>query len=350
MNVLDLFSGCGGLSLGFKRAGFHIYGAIDFDKDSIETHTKNFKNSFSVCGDIKNITNSKIQSLIKDKIDVVIGGPPCQGFSNANRWQDLKQDPRNNLFYEFLRFVEVTQPDVVLIENVRQILSINNGYTKNKIYEFLEKLNYFVFSEVFNASNFEVPQNRYRAFIIATKRKKFNRLEIPKKKGTNVIDAIGELYKFEKSLKQIYKFDRLPNSPYRKYLRAKNNSIHNHYLIYPAKTTIEKIKFVKQGENWKSIPQHLFPNNRNNRHSSAFKRLNERDVSVTIDTGNSHSNYFHPLYHRLPTPRESARLQSFPDEFIFHGSRTSQYRQIGNAVPPLLAKNIANFLKKKYFR
>jgi DNA (cytosine-5)-methyltransferase 1 len=102
---------------------------------------------------------------------------------------------------------------------------------------------------------------------------------------------------------------------------------------------------VPQGGNWQDIPEELFDNVRNNRHSSAFKRLNEKDQSVTIDTGNAHSNYYHPKYNRIPTVRESARIQSFPDDFIFKGSRTSQYRQIGNAVPPLLAKAVADLLK-----
>ena len=120
----------------------------------------------------------------------------------------------------------------------------------------------------------------------------------------------------------------------------------NHEIVYPAKSTIDKIKYVKQGDNWQSIPVHLFKNNRNNRHSSAFKRLSENDFSVTIDTGNAHSNYFHPIFNRIPTPREAARIQSFKDNFYFTGSRTSQYRQIGNAVPPLLAKEIAHTFKK----
>ena len=136
------------------------------------------------------------------------------------------------------------------------------------------------------------------------------------------------------------------NNDYVRYLRKKNSKVLNHDIVYPAKSTIEKIKYVKQGENWQSIPKKLFKNNRNNRHSSAFKRLKEDDFSVTIDTGNAHSNYFHPIYHRIPTPREAARLQSFKDDFEFVGTRTSQYRQIGNAVPPLLSKEIAKNFKK----
>ena len=133
---------------------------------------------------------------------------------------------------------------------------------------------------------------------------------------------------------------------YLKYLRKENQKIYNHETKYPAKLTQERISHVPQGGNWADIPTELFPNNRNNRHSSAFKRLDEEACSVTIDTGNAHSNYFHPLYNRIPTVREAARIQSFKDDFILEGSRTSQYRQVGNAVPPLLAKVVAEELLK----
>lgn len=141
----------------------------------------------------------------------------------------------------------------------------------------------------------------------------------------------------------------LPNTPktkYQKYLRNKNNIIYNHDVRYPAEKVQHRISFVPQGGNWKNVPAELWPSDRKNRHSSAYKRLKEDDVSVTIDTGNNHSNYFHPKYNRIPTVREAARLQSFPDDFIFLGNRSDQYRQVGNAVPPLLAKSIAEAIKE----
>ena len=128
-------------------------------------------------------------------------------------------------------------------------------------------------------------------------------------------------------------------------MRKENQVIYNHEIKYPAQLTQDRISYVPQGGNWADIPTELFPNNRTNRHSSAFKRLDEQACSVTIDTGNAHSNYFHPLFNRIPTVREAARIQSFKDSFILEGSRTSQYRQIGNAVPPKFAEILGNHIK-----
>ena len=137
-----------------------------------------------------------------------------------------------------------------------------------------------------------------------------------------------------------------PVTAYQKYLRRVDNLIYNHDNRYPAEIVQQRISFVPQGGNWQQVPVELWPSDRNNRHSSAYKRLDEKQPSVTIDTGNSHSNYFHPLFNRIPTVREAARLQSFPDEFVFVGNRSEQYRQVGNAVPPLLAKAIAMRIKE----
>ena len=344
IKVLDLFSGCGGLSLGFKMAGFEISGAIDNDADSIQTFKKNFKKSKSLIKDINKINKKEIKKNFNN-IDVIIGGPPCQGFSNANRWQKEYNDPRNLLFLKFIEFVKIIKPKMLLIENVSGILSRSKGQIINNIKEILNENGYKVDYKLLNASEFGVPQIRKRVFIVGNRLSSIDFFEnLKKRKKVTVKDAISELYALEE--KDEKKLNGKLDNNYIKYLRKKNSKVLNHDIVYPAISTIEKIKHVKQGENWQSIPVKLFKNNRNNRHSSAFKRLKEDDFSVTIDTGNAHSNYFHPIYHRIPTPREAARIQSFTDNFEFIGSRTSQYRQIGNAVPPLLSKEIAKIFKK----
>jgi DNA (cytosine-5)-methyltransferase 1 len=350
MNVLDLFSGCGGISLGFKLAGFNISGGIDINPESIKTFKKNFPKSKAICESLLEYSDERIiKDFSKEKIDVIVGGPPCQGFSSANRWQKENEDPRNKLFFEYLRFVELLKPKAVVIENVRGILSRDNGYAKERIENLLQNLGYTVNCKVLNASDYGVPQNRLRAFFIAIRndyKKTFDFELLVKKPKVNVKDAIGELYDLDKKFKE--KLTSKPKNKYLKYLRQENQPLFNHDIIYPAKLTQDRISHVPQGGNWQDIPEELFSNKRNNRHSSAFKRLDEKACSVTIDTGNAHSNYFHPLYNRIPTVREAARLQSFKDDFVFEGSRTSQYRQVGNAVPPLLAKTVADELLK-YF-
>lgn len=349
MKVIDLFCGCGGLSKGFEKAGFEIVGGVDFNPDAIKTFNKNFKNAKGICCDLSEMTVERIKETFGDlkDIDVIIGGPPCQGFSSANR-NKKDDDPRNKLFFEFVKFVDMAQPKAIVIENVRGIITENDGYAKKQIYKIFEKRGYKVTNEILDASDYGVPQKRIRNFFVMTKDKEFdfNKMQKVEEKIT-VRDAIGELYYFEGNVDgNKIELNSEPNSVYRRYLRSETNLVYNHEVRYPAEIVQERISFVPQGENWKVIPKELFKNERNNRHSSAYKRLNEKDTSVTIDTGNSHSNYFHPLYNRIPTVREAARIQSFDDDFIFEGSRTAQYRQVGNAVPPLLAQSIAKELKE----
>lgn len=339
--VLDLFCGAGGLSLGFKHAGFEIKGGIDFDNDAISTHHKNFPDSISICTDIKKFDNNQIVELFND-VDVIIGGPPCQGFSNANMWQKGVEDDRNKLFFEFIRFVEVLFPKVVLIENVPGILTKNDSFAKIKIYEILDKLGYYVDSNVLMASDFGVPQIRKRAFFIGVRKDvqakfSFNNLKIKPK--VSVKEAIGDLYNIDNETS----FNKEETSDYQRKMREKSGDfIYNHEVKYPNIKVQERMKYVPQGGNWRDVPENLWDSKRDNRHSSAYKRINETSQSITIDTG--HMNYFHPKYNRVPTVRESARLQSFSDDFIFLGSKTSQFRQVGNAVPPLLAQAIAEEL------
>ena len=348
-NVLDLFCGCGGLSEGFRLAGYNIIGGIDFNSAAIRTFNHNFNGAKGICCDLSSMDRDMIASNFGDlsKIDVIIGGPPCQGFSAANRYRyhSEVEDPRNKLFFEFVKFVDLAQPKAIVIENVRGIVSKNNGYAKERIHEIFESRGYHVTYRILDASDYGVPQRRIRNFFVMIKGAEFNFNNL--KKAANVItveEAIGELYKFENKNDKEEVFDAEPKTSYQKYLRREDWKIMNHDIRYPAEKVQERISFVPQGGNWKDIPQELFANNRDNRHSSAYKRLKEEEPSVTIDTGNSHSNYFHPLYNRIPTVREAARLQSFNDKFEFLGTRSEQYRQVGNAVPPLMAKAIAEEL------
>lgn len=354
---IDLFCGCGGLSLGFQMSGFQPVAGIDFNEAAIRTYKRNFKSAKAICADILKIDKEDILAdigNIKD-IDVIIGGPPCQGFSNANKNYVELDDPRNKLFFEFVKFVELAQPKVVLIENVPQIITKNNGYAKKRITEIFTQRGYYVTNEILDASNYGVPQKRLRNFFIITKDEEFNLASIQKSQAkVTVKDAIGELYQFEGTAEDFRELHLPPDTPYRKYLRSADNKIYNHDIHYPAVIQQERISYVPQGGNWRDVPEDLWQTNRTtnsgrkNRHSSAYKRLKEDDYSVTIDAGNQHSNYYHPIFHRLPTVREAARLQSFPDDFIFEGIMTEQYLQVGNAVPPLLAKSIADAIKELF--
>jgi DNA (cytosine-5)-methyltransferase 1 len=349
-NVLDLFCGAGGLSLGFKMGHFNIIGGIDYNKDAINTHHYNFPDSFSFCGDIKNFTNEEIHKRFGNSVDVIIGGPPCQGFSLANKQQtDEMKDDRNKLFFQFIRFVEELKPKAFVIENVQGILTKDNGYAKSRIYEILSEANYNVNSQILVASDYGVPQLRKRAFFVGIRKdlnETFDFAKLKLKNKVTVEEAISDLYNYDDSINKLYQnnmdveYIEKPTSEYQKLMRKNSSHVLNNEIHFPNKKVIARMEHVKQGENWKKVPDHLWDTIRTNRHSSAYKRLKANDLSVTIDTG--HMNYFHPLENRVPTVRESARLQSFPDDFKFLGNKGAQFTQVGNAVPPLLAKTIAD--------
>ena len=352
-NVLDLFCGAGGLSLGFDMAGYRIVGGIDFNKDAIETHKINFKEGYHFCGDITTLDDESILEQFKDKVDVIIGGPPCQGFSTANMWQkDHEKDDRNKLFYQFIRFVELLRPKAFVMENVRGILTKDKGHVKEVMMEVMSNLGYKVDVRVLVASDYGVPQKRTRAFFVGILKEvneTFDFDKIKKQPTVTVEEAISDLYYFDQTknsiaIDEILYLENKPFSDYQKLMREKSEGkVYNHNIKYPNEVVQGRMKFVPEGGNWRDVPEHLWDTIRTNRHSSAYRRLNSKEPSITIDTG--HMNYFHPKYNRVPSVRESARIQSFPDHFVFSGTQGAQFRQVGNAVPPLLSKSIAEALK-----
>jgi len=337
--VIDLFSGCGGLSFGFIEAGYDVVLGIDHWKDAIATFENSHKNSKGLIADLFTETPKQISKKtgITD-IDVIIGGPPCQGFSIAGK--RIVNDERNKLYKSFVSFVEFYKPKVFLMENVPNIVSMGQGVVKDNIIKDFEKLGYKVVYKVLMASDYGVPQNRKRAFFVGTRNNK--EFIFPTSNTKEIIsakEAISDLP--ENSIIDGTKYNTAPKSKYQEEIRKGSKCIFNHEITNHSEQTIEIISMVPDGGNYKNLPLILQKTRKVN---IAWTRLNSKKPSFTIDTG--HRHHFHYKYNRIPTVRESARIQSFPDSFIFLGSKTSQYKQVGNAVPPILAKALAESLKK----
>ena len=341
LRTLDLFSGAGGLSLGFHKAGFHTVAAIDNNAPALETFSKNFTGSKTYNIDLSDIDNPAFTEI--QNIDVMLGGPPCQGFSIAGK-RDIN-DPRNTLFISYLKLVEKYSPKAVVIENVPNILSMNKGDFANQIVAGLNQLGYDVCVLKLNAAEFGVPQSRKRAFFIGLKKGMFPIHELEALKISSPIttsDALSDLPLLEEHLgSEVEDYLFLPINNYQSLMRASSNKIHNHQSVDHKEQTKNIIALVPDGGNYKDLPEELHLTRKVN---IAWTRMNSKKPCFTIDAG--HNHHFHYKANRVPTVRECARIQSFPDDFIFVGNRTSQYRQVGNAVPPLLAQKIAEILYK----
>ena len=338
---IDLFAGCGGMSLGFEMAGFEGLLAIDNWKDALETYSYNRKGAKTLCGDLSAINPMQIKSDYNiPNVDVIIGGPPCQGFSIAGK--RIIDDDRNKLYKSFVGFVEAFRPKAFVMENVPNILSIGDGIVKDSIIKDFESLGYSVVVKVLLASNYGVPQNRRRAVFVGFLNGKVYEYPTPTTSSTPVTtwDAISDLP--DSSIVDGDIYTSKPLSSYQEYMRKKSRGVHNHEITIHNDKTKEIIAMVPDGGNYKDLPIEL---QQTRKVHIAWTRLNSQKPSITIDTG--HRHHFHYKYDRIPTVRESARIQSFPDDFIFRCSRTSQAKQVGNAVPPLLAKAIAEALKKQ---
>jgi len=337
--VLDLFCGCGGLSYGFEKAGYAIKYGIDNWESALKTYTYNHKSTKVINEDLSELNVKKIISDYNIKnIDVIIGGPPCQGFSIAGK--RLINDERNLLYKSFIGFVKEIRPKMFLMENVPNILSMGKGVVKENIMNDFNEIDYYVNCEILMASNYGVPQNRKRAFFIGFKKQlNLSFSDFDSTSIINVSDSISDLPDID--IPDGYNYTIAPMSEYQEKMRLNSNGIFNHQLTNHSEKTVHIISKVPDGGNYKDLPKELQDTRKVN---IAWTRLNSKKPSFTIDTG--HRHHFHYKYNRVPTVREAARIQSFPDKFIFLGSKTSQYKQVGNAVPPLLSEFLANYLKK----
>ena len=348
LTIVDLFSGCGGLSTGFEKAGFTADLGIDICKYSIETYKQNHKSSKVICDDITKVTSKKILENVSKKPDIIIGGPPCQGFSLAGN-RDVK-DKRNQLLNQFIRIITTIKPKFFVLENVPGLISmkdVDGELFLNKIIKKFKAGGYDVKYKVMSSENYGVPQKRKRLVIVGNRVKvDFSFPEIKndgvKKSFVTVGDAISDLPMLDKDFgSEEVEYKLKPKSKFQTLIRKGSKKIYNHIKSNHSENTIKVIGFVPEGGNWKDLPKR-YQNIRS--FSNTWKRLSSKEPSVTIDTG--HRHHFHYKANRVPTVRESARIQSFPDSFIFSGPRTSQFRQVGNAVPPLMAECIAKEIKK----
>ena len=343
--ILDLFCGAGGFSYGMdKNPNFETLIALDNDEYAGETFKRNMPKADVVIGDI---TDDKTKADIVEKakklgINMIIGGPPCQGYSMKGKKLGLK-DPRNFLFREYLNFVEQLKPDVFVIENVKGLLLASNGWFRDEIVKTIGELGYTVEYGVLNASDYGVPQARERAIFICSKH---NRVPLPKKtvkKVVTVRDAIGDLSYLESGQGEYEQdYSMTISSDYQKLMRKGSKKLYNHKASNHKQVAIDKLKMIPPEKGKEFLPDELIGNQK---FKTTWGRLKWDDVSPTIDTrfdASSNGTNNHPYLHRAITPREAARIQSFDDNFIFYGSKVRIRKQIGNAVPPLLAKAIAD--------
>ncbi len=362
MKVIDLFAGCGGLSLGFMQAGYDVNQAVEFDSVIANTYQRNHPEVDMIVDDIKNIDVSGTFEGVD--ADIIIGGPPCQGFSMAGARirHGFIDDPRNYLFKHYFNVVKEVKPTVFIMENVKGIATMQGG----KIFEEIQRLfqdsdalggkPYHMYHRIVNAADFGVPQRRERMIILGTLIEDANIDYLWKKTRDDILreiptyfdtvtvrDAIGNMP--ETSPDGIVS-NPVPETEYEKYLSCNSKTITNHTRSQHSKVAVERMKRIKSGENFTVLNEKI-----NSVHSGSYGRLRWDEQASTITTRfdtPAGGRFIHPDKNRTLTPREAARIQSFPDGYIFYGDKRSISRQIGNAVPPkvsyFLARLVLNLL------
>jgi DNA (cytosine-5)-methyltransferase 1 len=381
LKSVDFFSGAGGLSCGLKMAGFNTILASDIHPVYANTFKTNHPKATVITNDIRGLSEHDILNLTRLKVgelDLIAGGPPCQGFS-INAPVRTLEDQRNHLFSDYLRIAQILKPKAILIENVPGIVSLGKGTVVKAIYDRLKKMGYSVEHKILFAGHYGVPQLRFRTIFIALRDKK--QIDFPEpthdataranfagakelcqniaplfatnlNKKTTVWDAISDLP--ELALGESYEGRYLSpaQTDFQRFLRREVVYVNNHSCARLGKVNLERLKHIPQGGSWRDIPFDLLPEGlrraRRSDHTKRYGRLHPDEMCSTILTKcDPHwGSFFHPTQDRALSVREAARIQSFPDDYIFTGNLTQQFEQVGNAVPPLLAKAIAEQIKR----
>ena len=396
LTFIDLFAAPGGLSLGFEMAGFRSLAGVDIDAKGMKTYSFNFPDSEAIVVDIRKLDSKGLMRRIgisRGDVDVIAGGPPCQGFSTIGRvkiaslaregvW-NLKNhhprfidDPRNVLYREFVRIVRDLEPAVFVMENVPGMMSYRNGEIVREIIEDFRKIGYRTEARVLNAVEFGVPQVRKRIFFIGTRARDLpilwpqpthrepadttisleNFVDISDrlKPPVTVWEAIGDLPDPVPGRPRLadvkLEYDKEPFSEYQKWAREGSDGVHNHVSRQHSERDVRVFSIMREGQWWRDLPAEIkkLYGYRDDIFHDKMKRLRRDHPSWTVVAHLYKDGYMyiHPTQSRTITVREAARLQSFPDRFIFMGSRTDQFKQVGNAVPPLLAKAVVTAVKK----
>ena len=349
INVIDLFSGVGGLSLGFVSEGFNILLANEIDEEISYAYKKNFPNVKIIIKDITKLDIYKTFTNLKGGVDGIIGGPPCQGFSQKGQRKSIF-DKRNYLFLDFYRIVEYLRPKFFVIENVPNLLTTESGLFREEINNIFSKIGYLVTSDILNSSDYGIPQNRRRAIIIGNNQNIQLKMPPAINDSISVWDAISDLAFLESGegeFKQDYKFKS--NNKYQEKLRENSIFLYNHVATNHSLTTLERLSLIPPNGGKEYLPKNHLTKSI---YSGTWTRIEKGKKSVTITTRfdtPSSGKFTHPYLNRAITVREAARIQSFPDGFIFYGTKSSQMKQVGNAVPPILARYIARSIKEELF-
>ena len=374
--MVDMFAGAGGMSCGLEMAGFQPLCASEIEPVYSSTYKANHRETPCFTKDIRKLDAGEILSAISMKrgqLDLLAGGPPCQGFS-INAPLRTKEDHRNHLFLEFIRIAKDINPRFILIENVPGIVSFDKGGTVKAIYKSLDEIGYKAQHKILFAGHYGIPQLRFRTFFIGARkgedipnwpepshyaqaRANFtgakelcmplvelmrHRLKLQPK----VTDAISDLPAITDNDAKVTKYASPPKTDYQKQLRNGQKIVQNHRRSNLSPINMQRLKFIPQGGSWRDIPHDLLPNGmkraKRSDHTKRYGRLHPDGMCSTILTKcDPHwGSFFHPTEDRVISVREAARIQSFPDRYVFLGSMGQQYEQVGNAVPPLLAKEL----------